>query len=169
MRAWPTGRAVRRTLGEWERCGERVLTAADDVVDERVRALEEVMLSHGFPVVAVFGDLVFEEVHVGALVPALCCERLRNLAVRSSDNMSMAGQGQERKRGVVQGVDGGERSVCGFDFYPHKDESLLLLSEVISPILFGDFARRVCPSLERLSLYVVHFVQMLVCRAEDVC
>lgn len=51
-----------------------LLTPADDVVDEGIGPFEEVGFGHGFPVVAVFGELVLEEIHVCALVPASCRE-----------------------------------------------------------------------------------------------
>lgn len=49
-----------------EREGE--LTASDEVVEERLLALEEIFIQHSFPIISILNELVLEEVDVRSLI-----------------------------------------------------------------------------------------------------
>jgi len=57
------------------------LTSAYHVVDQWLLALEQIVVDEGFPVVAIFDQLVLEEIYEGALIPGLgqwiLCQPLR--------------------------------------------------------------------------------------------
>ena len=53
---------------------QRMAQSRNDAIDQWLLALEQELADHGFPVVGVSGELVFEEVDEGALVVAFAEE-----------------------------------------------------------------------------------------------